>query len=65
MNKSTCTDCGHSPIHWAASSSKCRPCAERGGERHTFRITVDIDLVVEAFGGDVDKAQHFIDAVTE
>lgn len=48
-----CHDCGRRAIHRDAPTSKCRECAEQGGDRYAFVFVVDRDKL-RACVGDVE-----------
>jgi hypothetical protein len=63
----TCHDCGSAPIWWYNKSNNlnttCRKCSRKGGDRVV--ISVDIDLVLQYFGGDQEKTLAFLNQCEE
>lgn len=53
-----CTDCGTAPVWWYTKASKCRRCKDKGGD--PVYVELDVDAVLEAFGGDEEKTRAFI-----
>jgi hypothetical protein len=61
MKAQFCTDCGYDPVWWWCSTSKCRHCYSKGGGETS--VDVDVDLVLESFGGDEAKTREFLSKV--